>query len=111
MLFGLFAKRTRRTMCGTPATHVRTTTLLSRDIRLVVSEDQVRLAARQVKHHLREVAVRPRKPRASVRRSIVYVDRLVNETKSGRVLHAIHTVSADYAKDNAVALTFTTVYK
>ena len=60
---------------------------LARNVRLVVVEDQVRLAAREVEQHLGEVAVRPCEPRAGVR-AVIDVDRLVDQAKARSVLQS-----------------------
>ena len=60
---------------------------LAWNVRLIVVEDQMRLAACEVEQHLREVAVRPREPRAGVR-AVVDVDRLVDETETCSVLQS-----------------------
>lgn len=60
---------------------------LAWNVWFIVVEDQMRLAACEVEQHLREVAVRPREPRAGVC-AVVNVDRLVDETEACRVLQS-----------------------
>lgn len=55
-------------------------------IACVTLENKSWLAISKIEYHLRKIAVRPRKPRACVIGVIVDILRLVNESKSHRVL-------------------------